>query len=160
MSFSVPEDLSGLSCWPLGGYAPGGYFHPHCRNCNKAFNGDKRAVQCLECAIKSLVNTNSELVKAASETRVIPETIVAAAVFHGCTISLPPPARHHTILNFMATVMNIEVIDVHPVNQGFLTSQGRFVNRTEAFYIADRNRQIRHKSGNQDKPVLYSEDLW
>lgn len=36
--------------WPLGAYAPGNYTC-HCANCKKQFVGDKRAVQCLECAI-------------------------------------------------------------------------------------------------------------
>lgn len=88
------------------------------------------------------------------------ERIVAAAIFHGACISLPPPARHHTILNFMATTMGLDATLVHPVNQGFLTSKGRFVNRTEGFYIADRMGQIVEKTGNKGEPTLYSEDLW
>lgn len=88
------------------------------------------------------------------------ERIVAAAIFHGACVSLPPPARHHTVLNFMATIMEIDTALIHPVNQGFLTSKGRFVNRTEAFYIADRMGQIIEKTGNQGEPTLYSEDLW
>lgn len=88
-----------------------------------------------------------------------PERIVAAAVFHGCTISLPPPARHHTILNFMATIMEIDARQVAPSNQGFLSNKGRFLNRTEAFYIAQREGQIIKKTGG-NAPALYSEDLW
>lgn len=88
------------------------------------------------------------------------ETIVAAAVFHGCTISLPPPARHHTILHSLTLVMGDLAAEVHPANQGFLTSTGRFVNRTEGYYIASRADQIIHKSGNAGEPTLYSEDMW
>lgn len=88
------------------------------------------------------------------------ETIVAAAVFHGCTISLPPPARHHTVLQAMYLEMGIDTTKVHPVNQGFLTSKGRFVNRTEGYYIAWREKQILHKTGSKDVPTLYSEDMW
>lgn len=35
--------------WPLVGYAPGHYMC-HCVTCDKQFEGDKRAVMCLECA--------------------------------------------------------------------------------------------------------------
>lgn len=35
--------------WPLGGYAPGNYMC-QCATCGKRFEGDKRAVTCLECA--------------------------------------------------------------------------------------------------------------
>lgn len=33
------------------------------------------------------------------------ERIVAAAIFYGATISLPPPARHHTILHAEANAL-------------------------------------------------------
>jgi hypothetical protein len=83
--------------------------------------------------------------------------IVAAAIFHGATISLPPPARHHTVLQTMSIVMGVDAIQVRPENEGFLTSDGRFVNRVEAYYIAWRAGQL--KEGKQ-VPELYSEDLW
>lgn len=88
------------------------------------------------------------------------ETIVAAAIYHGATISLPPPARHHTILQSVVLLWGKDALEVHPQNEGFLTSAGRFVNRVEAFYIADREGQIKHKSGNIEEPTLYSEDMW
>lgn len=88
------------------------------------------------------------------------ETIVAAAIFHGATISLPPPARHHTILHSLSLVLRGSALNVPPQNQGFLTSAGRFVNRVEGFYIAERAGQIVTKSGNPGEPNLYSEDMW
>jgi transcriptional regulator with XRE-family HTH domain len=84
-------------------------------------------------------------------------TIVAAAIFHGAVISLPAPARHHTILYSMDVEMGIDVTKVPPVNQGFITSEGKFVNRVEAYYIAYRAGQIEEK---KDAPRLFSEDLW
>lgn len=164
MSFSAPVDLGQLDCWPLCGFAPGGYTSK-CDTCGVSFVGDKRAYRCLECAVKSVKTNVSKLDDdcrglAALASTVPRERIVAAAVFHGCTISLPPPARHHTILNFMATTMGIDTKQVHPVNQGFLTSTGRFVNRSEAYYIAWNQKQILSKTGNKDVPTLYSEDLW
>lgn len=84
-------------------------------------------------------------------------TIVAAAILHGAVISLPAPARHHTILQSRDMEMSIDSTSVPPANQGFLTSEGKFVNRVEAFYIAYRAGQIGDKDGN---PRLFSEDLW
>ena len=46
------DKLSEESAWPLGGYAPGHYMC-QCVNCGEPFDGDKRAVQCLECAVRS-----------------------------------------------------------------------------------------------------------
>lgn len=85
------------------------------------------------------------------------ERIVAAAIQHGATISSPPPARHDTILKAMILIMNID----HPISgeaQGFITSEGRFVNRAEAYAIAWRSKQITETT--QGYPLLYSEDLW
>jgi len=88
----------------------------------------------------------------------VSERIVAAAVYHGATISLPPPARHHTILQSMTTVMGFENALVHPEKQGFLTSEGRFVNRVEGYYIAYKAGQLLRNTAG--RPELYSEDLW
>lgn len=85
------------------------------------------------------------------------ERIVAAAIFYGATISLPPPARHHTILQSMDNVMLLDATLVQPKQQGFITDTGRFVNRVEAYYLAYTAGQI--INGSQG-PQLYSEDLW
>jgi hypothetical protein len=39
--------------WPLNGYAPGNYWC-RCLTCNDDFQGDKRAYQCLECAVSQI----------------------------------------------------------------------------------------------------------
>lgn len=85
--------------------------------------------------------------------------IVAAAVKKGEEVySLPPPARHHDILQHMATLgLKQEADDT----QGFLTDLGRFVRRKPAFYIAEAAGQlIRPKQGGYQGDELYSEDLW
>lgn len=82
------------------------------------------------------------------------ERIIAAAIHQGGVIlSLPPPARHHTVMRHMVDDLGVKA----PVigKQGFVTSAGRFVSREEAAQMAYANGQIR-----DDKPVLYSEDLW
>lgn len=84
------------------------------------------------------------------------ETIVAAAIYHNVTLSLPKPARHHTILQAMSLLLWLPAEALAACTQGFMTSEGRFVNRVEAFYIASRAGQI----GAKDTPTLFSEDLW
>lgn len=83
------------------------------------------------------------------------ERIVAAAIVDHAdlTNSLPPPARHHTLIHAMA-----ERGDPKPINgeQGFITSAGRFVNREEAMSIAVEAGQVdATRTG-----YLFSEDLW
>lgn len=85
------------------------------------------------------------------------ERIVAAAIYAGAVISLPPPARHHTILHSMSMIMNIDAIQ-HGTNSGFLTSAGRFVNRVEGWQIEQSAGQILRNTSGQ--PELYSEDMW
>ena len=87
------------------------------------------------------------------------ERIAAAAVYEGVIISLPPPARHHTILYSLNHALGSHLIG--PNQQGFVTSTGRYVNRTEAYYIAERAGQLlpRPADGYQGNE-LYSEDLW
>ena len=85
------------------------------------------------------------------------ETIIAAAVQVGATISLPPPARHHTIIQTMDTQMGMDGYKAISSAQGFITSKGRFVNRVEAFYLAFQSGQI---TSDNKGPQLYSEDLW
>jgi hypothetical protein len=38
--------------YPIGGFAPGDYWHESCVDCKSTFFGDKRAVQCEPCAIR------------------------------------------------------------------------------------------------------------
>lgn len=82
------------------------------------------------------------------------ETIVAAAVYHGCIVSLPPPARHHTIIQSLDTLGYPGIIG--PEAQGFVTSTGRYVNRVEGYYVAVTGNGMEPKQ----KPELFSEDLW
>jgi hypothetical protein len=97
------------------------------------------------------------------------ETIVAAAIQvptpqklidqgypEKLIVTAPPPARHHTLLHPMAT----HGLRVHPLDQGFLTNSGRYVERHEALQIALASGQpmIDHPSRHQR--LLFSEDLW
>lgn len=90
-------------------------------------------------------------------TDAIPERIVAVAIqLGGVTFSLPRPARHHTVMHSLDLYLSTQ--DLAASTQGFVTSEGRFVNRCQA-------RQIAHLSGQEPKTTgpaheLYSEDLW
>lgn len=86
------------------------------------------------------------------------ERVAAAAINFGAIISLPPPARHHTIIQTMDTEMGIAGSLATPQTQGFITDKGRFVNRVEAYYIAWKAGQL--LNGEKPTPQLYSEDLW
>lgn len=88
---------------------------------------------------------------------IIHERIVAAAVKVGEEIfALPAPTRHRNALN-LAFSHHGPVLPCFP-EQGFLTSQGRFVDREKAKEIAQRGGQILAGRGNSQQ--LFSEDLW
>ena len=87
----------------------------------------------------------------------MPETIIAAAVqYDGLTFSLPRPARHAQVLQCMEDILSVDSI-AHAC-QGFLTSEGRFVNRIQGRQIAYVAGQNPGTTGGQRD--LFSEDLW
>lgn len=88
------------------------------------------------------------------------ERIAGAAIYHGGIFSLPPPARHHTILHTLALTLGVDVMTIPPENQGFITSTGRFVNRVEAYHIASQANQLIKEAHRGDQRKLFSEDLW
>ena len=61
--------------------------------------------------------------------------------------------RHNNIL------WQSEKISRNPYHQGFLTSEGRFVDRTEGLKIALENNQVLNIDDIRGKK-LYSEDLY
>lgn len=85
------------------------------------------------------------------------ERIVAAAVqYEGVTFSLPRPARHAQVLHSLDGHLPQDAIAA--CCQGFLTSDGRFVNRVQARHIAHLAGQNPKTTGNSRD--LFSEDLW
>lgn len=54
--------------WPLAGYAPGGYMC-RCRTCKAQFDGDKRAVTCLPCAVSQVKSRALEAERENEELR-------------------------------------------------------------------------------------------
>ena len=84
------------------------------------------------------------------------ETILNAALRNENQVvfTMPRPNRHHSIINAM---FYSEIEKRNQKEQGFMTSEGRFVNRTEAMVIALESGQLTKKTGFD---YLFSEDLW
>lgn len=83
--------------------------------------------------------------------------ITAAAIrdHDGTIYTLPPPARHHTIIAHMVNVVGRPT----PItgDQGFVNEAGIFHNRIQGAAEALRRKQIEKLKW---PPNLYSEDLW
>lgn len=87
------------------------------------------------------------------------ERIVAAAVHRdGMTFTIPPPARHHTIVQMMLEKFGIPCDQSS--EQGFLTDAGEFVRRKPAAVIARNAGQIPEEKRTDPQDTLFSEDLW
>lgn len=88
------------------------------------------------------------------------EKIICAAIRDkstGLIYSLPAPQRHHQILHAFA-VLHQQLVR-GSTEQGFLTSEGQFVNRSDAVRIAVCAGQVSaHELINPRQ--LYSEDVW
>ena len=88
-----------------------------------------------------------------------PERIVHTATMHRRTkriYSVAAPGRHHQVLSMMRQV---GLVTNHGENiQGFISSRGRFLNRTEAAVVAKLANQLIRKTAPESE--LFSEDLW
>jgi hypothetical protein len=87
------------------------------------------------------------------------ETVTAAAVRFGddLVLSVARPGRHHNIFWAMVSIA-IDVRTKQSGAPGFLTSEGRFVDRYEGCRIARAANQILVKTGPEEQ--LFSEDVW
>lgn len=89
------------------------------------------------------------------------ETIATAALLvNGEVWTLPRPARHNHLIMAWAHVhtpamLAKPIVRIPEHVQGFVTSEGRFVNRQRAARLALEAHQI-----PAPKVQLYSEDLW
>lgn len=86
------------------------------------------------------------------------ESIVAAAIrYPSGFFALAPPYRHHHIVDYLASRGMRQGLEWQ---EGFLTNTGRFVNRKDAYQIAEAARQILPGAVSFKHTDLYSEDLW
>jgi hypothetical protein len=84
-------------------------------------------------------------------------TVTAAAIKrHTGIYSFPPPARHHHVVHWLSDQGQPQHEHDGEV-QGFLLSDGSFVDRIEGAKIAIESGQILKLNW---PPNLYSEDLW
>lgn len=70
--------------------------------------------------------------------------------------TLPSPNRHHNVINMMYAE-GLRGKDFH--EQGFLTSDGTYVDRREARKIADAANQCIPER-DYEMAELFSEDVW
>ena len=82
-----------------------------------------------------------------------------AIVFDGAVWVLPEPNRHHNVIRAIYDDNKVGINGPH--KEGFLTEDGEYINRKDAFVLAGLNGQLLKRSPfgyNGDE--LYSEDLW
>jgi len=75
--------------------------------------------------------------------------------------SLPKPNRHHNVLRMINNLFVDRNYETEV--QGFLDSNGRFLNRKDAFILAESNGQLdrsNHGDNCYNGNELFSEDLW
>lgn len=94
------------------------------------------------------------------------ERIVATAIkYEGLVCVVEQPGRHHDVFRELRELGWHQGPHTH--EQGFITSQGRFVGREEARKIAEAADQIIASRTDDagvpckfDHPHLFSEDVW
>lgn len=85
------------------------------------------------------------------------ERIVSAAICYGGIVaSVPRPGRHHDVIREWHAQTG--QVTGGKCEQGFVTSEGRFVDREEGLRIANLAEQILAKAGDPSR--LFSEDMW
>lgn len=90
-------------------------------------------------------------------------TITAAAIKFGDLVCwLPAPARHHHILrSVVANFKGRSDAGYLREVQGFMTDQGEFLGREDAYAHAHNCKQLlERKPGQYNGNELFSEDLW
>lgn len=79
--------------------------------------------------------------------------------FNGIIYSLPKPNRHHHVIWLIVEKTEVDTVDSHGEDQGFLDSEGNYLTRKEALDNARFNGQLRDDRSIWNEE-LYSENLW
>ena len=83
-----------------------------------------------------------------------PQQITHVALKDGNKVySLPAPNRHHDVIGMIGGTHGQEV-------QGFLDANGTFLNRKQAFVVAQMTGQLKRGPDGYQGDQLFSEDLW
>lgn len=92
--------------------------------------------------------------------KMYPQITHVAIKYRGKTYSLPAPNRHGHVIGVIADENGVGIRgeDI----QGFLDSNGYFLNRSEAYELALENKQLKRDPDPKfyQGTDLYSEDLW
>lgn len=88
--------------------------------------------------------------------------IVAAAIKIADVVCyIPAPHRHHHIIHSLSKSFNGRTDKGYNEEvQGFITSNGVFMDRKEAYKHACLCGQLNRQPGGYNGDELYSEDLW
>lgn len=83
-----------------------------------------------------------------------------AIMFEGKVYSLPRPKRHHDVIALIYNELGRTGGRQHAIRgeQGFLSDDGRFLDRKEALIVAKNANQLIRKTSPDY--LLFSEDLW
>ena len=94
------------------------------------------------------------------------DRIAAAAIRMdaGTIWTLPPPNRHPNVIWAICDDHRERGAPLHPQTgghrQGFITENGKFVSREEAWLIAAAAGQLLERAPTGNRGTLFSEDLW
>ena len=82
-----------------------------------------------------------------------------AVKFKDLMVCLPKPNRHCDCFEYAAKILGIKSTLGSPaINQGFYTDEAIFLNRVEAFEVAEKAGQIINY--DDGRGILFSENLW
>lgn len=88
------------------------------------------------------------------------QRIVCAAILYGDNGLMVCGARHFDLVMHKTLEFIGRKVPMCAPEQGFIDNNGKFLNRKEAFKVAEAADQINHKTGNIDGTNLFSEDLY
>ena len=82
-----------------------------------------------------------------------------AVKFNKIMVCLPKPNRHCDCFWYAKDKLGLDKTSGYPADyQGFYTNEGVFLNRKEAYIVAEKNNQI--VNPDPGKGILFSENLW
>lgn len=82
-----------------------------------------------------------------------------AVKFNKIMVCLPEPKRHCDCFRFAKETLGVKrELGAPGDNQGFYTEEGIFLNRKQAYIVAEKAGQI--VNPDQGRGVLFSENLW
>lgn len=114
---------------------------------------EKKAVEVPDPLFKALTSLHKQ-VREEIIALTGPQITHVAIKYNNELYSLPAPNRHPDVIRKMKGVYG-------PHQCGFLTEEGKYLNRKDAMKLAKTNGQVKKGSPYWDSETeLYSEDLW